>query len=272
VNPGILTSGYRPPPMPYGLLGSPRAVPTIDPYGYDADAARYIEAVERADGQRLDLAVRLAINAFVVGCKADGIWSAITGAALLMGARTLPGALTPLVGGAITNNGAFVSGDYNRKTGLAGNGSNYLRPSTSAGPTEVNHSMSVYSTTGQFDLRFIAGWNSANCLATLTAKSVRSSNSTAHSFSNQNGVQFAGFSRSASGSFLARNGGVTDTANIGASGSNALSQFGVFAIGNSTSLISTKRIAFYHCGLPLDLALLDSRVTALYNAIGAAIP
>jgi hypothetical protein len=38
VNPGILTSGYRPPPMPYGLLGSPRAVPMIDPYGFDPRA------------------------------------------------------------------------------------------------------------------------------------------------------------------------------------------------------------------------------------------
>jgi hypothetical protein len=35
VNPGILTSGYAPPPMPYGLLGSPRAVPMIDPYVFD---------------------------------------------------------------------------------------------------------------------------------------------------------------------------------------------------------------------------------------------
>ena len=35
MNPGILTSGYRPPPMPYGLLGSPRAVPTIDSFGFD---------------------------------------------------------------------------------------------------------------------------------------------------------------------------------------------------------------------------------------------
>jgi hypothetical protein len=238
----------------------------------DADARAYIESVRLADGQYMEPAVQLAVNDFVAGCKTDGIWSAITGAALLMGARTLSGALTPLVGGAITNNGAFVSGDYNRKAGLAGNGSNYLRPSTSAGPTEVNSSMSVYSTTGQFDLRFIAGWNSSNCLATLTAKSARSSSSTAHSFSNQNGVQFAGFSRSASGSFFARNGGVTDTANIVAGGSGALGQFGVFALGNNTNLISTHRIAFYHCGLPLDLALLDSRVTALYNAIGTAIP
>ncbi len=30
MNPGILTSGYAPPPMPYGLLGAPQPAPTID--------------------------------------------------------------------------------------------------------------------------------------------------------------------------------------------------------------------------------------------------
>ena len=92
--------------------------------GYDADAQAYITAVETADGQALETAVKDAINAFVVGCKADGIWNAIKASCILAGARTLNGVLVPLAGAAPTNNGFVGAGtDYNRKTGLLGNGS-----------------------------------------------------------------------------------------------------------------------------------------------------
>jgi hypothetical protein len=99
----------------------------INPFSfYDTDAQVYISAVEAADGQGLEDGVKNAINSFVLGCKADGIWSAIKASCILAGARTLSGALVPLVGAAPTNNN-FVSGDYNRKTGLIGNGtSKYL--------------------------------------------------------------------------------------------------------------------------------------------------
>lgn len=70
---------------------------------FDPDAAAYIAAVEAADGQPLEPAVKTAINSFVVGCKADGIWAAIKAACILAGARTLSGALVPLAGTAPTN-------------------------------------------------------------------------------------------------------------------------------------------------------------------------
>jgi hypothetical protein len=59
---------------------------------------------------------------FVNGCKADGIWNAIKASCILAGARTLNGALVPLVGTAPTNFN-FVDWCYNRKTGLVGDGS-----------------------------------------------------------------------------------------------------------------------------------------------------
>ena len=77
-------------------------------FTYDTDAGNYIQAVEAADGQALEAATRQAINNFVVGCKQDGIWSAIKASCILAGARTLNGALVPLVGTAPTNNN-FVS-------------------------------------------------------------------------------------------------------------------------------------------------------------------
>ena len=89
---------------------------------YDPDAAAYIAAVEAADGQALETGVKDAINAFVLGCKADGIWNAIKASCILAGARTLAGALVPLVGAAPSQVGAAGGWNYTRKTGLAGNG------------------------------------------------------------------------------------------------------------------------------------------------------
>ena len=88
----------------------------------DPDAMAYLRAVEDADNQALEQGVQQAVNQFVIGCKSDGIWSAIKASCILAGARTLNGALVPLVGIAPTNFN-FVAGDYNRKTGLVGDGS-----------------------------------------------------------------------------------------------------------------------------------------------------
>jgi hypothetical protein len=127
--------------MPGELLGAPRSVPMIDPYGYDADAARYIEAVERADGRRLELQVRSALATFIADLKKRGWYTAIKQSCILCGARTLAGALVPLKGDAPTNNN-FVSGDYNRKSGLVGDRSTkYLR--VTGVPVGVASSQSV---------------------------------------------------------------------------------------------------------------------------------
>jgi hypothetical protein len=116
----------------------------------DADAVAYIAAVEAVDGQALETATRMAINSFVKGCKNDGIWTAIKASCILAGARTLAGALVPLVGTAPTNfDGLFDSGDYNRKTGLIGDGSTKSLDSNrnnNADPQNSKH-VSAYATT-----------------------------------------------------------------------------------------------------------------------------
>ena len=83
----------------------------------DPDAQAYIEAVETQDAQPLEVGVAHAINTFVLGCKANGIWTSATQLLMPCGPRTLTGALIPLKGTSPTNNG-FLTGDYNRKTGL----------------------------------------------------------------------------------------------------------------------------------------------------------
>jgi len=279
VNPGILTSGYRPPPMPYGLLGSPRAVPTIDPYGYDADAGRYIEAVERADGQWLELAVRLAINAFVVGCKTDGIWSAMKASCLLMGARTLSGSLTPLVGAAPTN-ANFVSGDYNRKNGLTGGSGKFLTTNRTQGADPLNDFHFAVLPTSFVGTSFQGVFNSA-----IEDRTFLYASSTGGTSLNFRGRSIDYISNNAGGSIAGRLLGLSrnNSADFALHRRNST----VTITDASESLIfpNTSMVVFTGSGFPylgaqcfysqgtaVDLALLDSRVTALYNAIGTAIP
>ena len=252
---------------------------------YDADAQAYITAVEAADGQALETAVRDAINAFVVGCKADGIWTAIKASCILAGARTLTGALVPLVGTAPTNFN-FVAGDYNRKTGLIGNASTkYLdsNRANNADPQDSKH-LSIYKSvapTGtnnntkyigvQVTTPFASESRIADNVGTLTF----SANSASFSSSpyNPNQLGFMGASRESSLSFNYRANNVTT---LSSSASNANINLNIFVFGrNLNGAINQPtdaRLAFYSIGGSLNLALLNNRVATLIAAIAAAIP
>lgn len=229
----------------------------------DADATAYLTAVQAADGQALEPLVRDAITAFVIGCKADGVWSAIKASCLLIGARTLSGALTPLVGSAPTNNN-FVSGDYNRTTGLLGNGSNKslnTNYAENADPLDSHHCAAYVSTVGTQAVLGV-GTNTS-----ISAAATRSRANSAALFTIASG--FIGISRSASDSYVRRNNNANTTI-ASTSGSTSSTNYSVFDTG--ISFFGSHRIAFYSLGPSLSLSALDSRITTLYNAIGAAIP
>ena len=61
--------------MPLFSAVKPLPVNRIKNRLFDPDARDYILRVEAADGERLESQVRGAINDFVLGCKADGIWT-----------------------------------------------------------------------------------------------------------------------------------------------------------------------------------------------------
>jgi len=238
--------------------------PALDP-----DAAAYIAAVEAADTQALEPAVRAAINAFVVGCKADGIWSAIKASCILAGARTLTGALVPLVGAAPTNFN-FVAGDYNRKTGLVGDGSTkYLNSNrnNNADPQDNNHNAFFLSTSGSGVYMGVV-----NALVpgqggnTFSQTAIR--NRTFQAFSiGLTSTGLIGSSRNNSGNYQIRHNGGTATR-----GDASLApQDSPITIFRFISTYGSHRISFYSIGESLDLALLDARVTALINAFDAAI-
>jgi hypothetical protein len=259
----------------------------------DADARAYVLAVNTADGQPLEAPVVQAIDAFVVGCKADGIWSAIKASCILMGARTLSGALTPLVGSAPTNNN-FVAGDYNRKTGLLGDGTtkflNSNRANNVSGQNDRHSSVYVTTLPASGGVVLGAGGNGAGSTNLgrggtlgdqLFARSVPAeANSAANTalHSQTVGTGFWGLRRASGTEFSFRGQGVTDLVTAtgpGVSGTPSSDNLFIFARNNGSgtaNAIAAARLAWYSLGDSLDLSLLDSRVTTLYNAIGAAIP
>jgi hypothetical protein len=241
---------------------------------YDPDAAAYIALVEAADGSALEVGTADAINAFVVGCKADGIWTAIKASCILAGARTLAGALVPLAGTAPTNNN-FDSGDYNRKTGLVGNGSTKYLNSNRAGNADPRNSLHVSVYASSITNNTMIGGGGTAGRTSLVESSVRIRN-TANAIStggNANPNTFTGGSRSSSTAVTRRVNGSSFTASF-ASEVPLSDNYGIFARITSTGVIvfGGYRLAFYSIGESLDLALLDARVTTLINAFAAAIP
>lgn len=242
--------------------------------GFDADAQAYIAAVEAADTEPLEQGVRDAINDFVVGCKADGIWGAIKASCILAGARTLAGALVPLKGTAPTNNN-FVSGDYDRETGLVGNGSNkYLdtNRNANADPQDDFHCSFYLSVIiASSDVSFGAGAAFGGATQIL-GSAFRCRNGTGDTPTVSMGtVSLHAMSRSNAADYVGRSGGTSQTFTR-ASQTPYNGTLVTHARRSTTvGLFSAMRINFYSIGENLDLALLDNRVTALVAAIGNAI-
>jgi len=249
--------------------------------GLPIDAAAYISAVEAADGQALETGVKDAINAFVLGCEADGIGNAIKASCILAGARTLAGALVPLVGPAPTNYN-FVSGDYNRKTGLVGNGSTkYLdsNRNNNADPQDSKHISVWQSTPGARNTSSPIGGGAQNAggshlLASPTERFFRIHFNGAGAVADVTNVSgLWGASRSNNSTINGRYANTNYALSI-TSATPFLANIAVFgrSVTAGSQNLTNARLAFYSIGESLDLALLDARVTALVNALAVAIP
>ena len=242
----------------------------------DTDAAAYITAVETADGQALEEKTKIAIDNFVLGCKQDGIWNAIKASCILAGARTLAGALIPLVGTAPTSF-SFVDGDYNRKTGLVGDGtSKYLNSNraNNADPQDNKH-LCVYATqaksaNGQF------GWYLGD--AGTSVLGMLATNKHYGRLNDSNAVSTGSLPAETGTIAASRSAGTLLTLRLGATSytvsanSTTPTSVTTFAYRREDGGYSNARLAFYSIGESLNLALLDARVTDLINAFAVAIP
>lgn len=242
----------------------------------DPDARNYISAVEAADGQPLEPQVKIAINNFILGCKSDNIWTAIKASCLLAGAKTLNGALVSLVGTAPTNFN-FIPADYDRKTGLLGDGSTkYLSSNrdNNADPQDNKH-LSVYCTSGQtrnttrYLIGSIAGVGrsfiatTANTLAArINYGAIPANISTTALLTNLIGVTRP----DPAGTNTILEGSIIPTLNI--STAPFTGNITIFTRAD-LQFYSNARIAFYSIGENIDLQKLDNRVRAYVNAISS---
>ena len=258
---------------------------------YDPDALAYLTAVEAADGQALENAVKIAINTFVVGCKSDGIWDAIVGCCIMAGARTYTGALVPLKGTAPTNYN-FASGDYSRKLGLLGNDSNkvldtnYIHNEATLYSQNNNH-LSVYITQLPTDA---AGQIIGTIAGTGNLSYIRNSSTSAISFTSMAllttvrtvsslSTGFFGLTRNNSSNFTSiatTIGGASEATTTGTSQSPASLKLGVFgsftaAAPTTPTQGTTARMSFYSLGKALTLSSLNARITTLMTTLNALL-
>ena len=255
----------------------------INPYRFapsriavsDSDAEAYLQAVEAADGQQLEQAVADAIDSFVIGCKTDGIWSAIKASCILAGARTVSGALKPLAGTAPTNFN-FVSGDYDRKTGLLSNGTTKRLNSNradNADPQDSKH-FAVFNTTLIIGNAKSYGGTGTSPQTNINYPSphtnARVRNNTTLTMGG-NSIGFKGIARETSLLIKGRSNSTNYQNTNLISSPPSSSTFGIYGRYNTASECNC-RLSFYSIGEYLDLALLDSRVSTLMSDLAAAIP
>jgi hypothetical protein len=240
-----------------------------------------------------DVFIQDSINVGDLGTSAGVLSQAnsiIKAAPILAGARTLTGALVPLVGAAPTNVG-FVSGDYNRKTGLKTNKTNkYINTNrNNNADTNSNRHLALWKSiaetgpttgicisagivNGDGDTYF---YHDANGTANFRLNGVTYVNPTGtgsvasqpfatgffgtNQLSTNRTVRVSGWSASSGNYSTTQTAGSPANANI--------------LVGDPTTGQPTNcAIAFYSIGSSLTLATLSPRVSTLMTALAAAIP
>jgi len=269
---------------------------------YPAYVQDYLDRVTAADvaagnTSGLEVGVTDGANTFIQDLVNDGLLgvsggvisqaaSVIKASVPMAGARTRLGAMTPLVGSAPTSFN-FGDNDYNRKTGLVGDGSTrYLdsNRNNNADPQNSFH-LSVYASSASqiaanslIGARLTGDNESGRIIFLAATPAVRAN-------ANFNGVitvasafssGFVGVRRATSTSatlrFAAVNTDDTSTSTSVAANSLNISVFARRTGASTLDIYSNARLPFYSIGESLDLAILDTRVTALINAYAAAIP
>jgi len=255
-------------------LGS-QPVPT------DADALDYLDRMAAADGASVEVGVATAVDAFFRDSKASGVFDALKACCILAGARTLAGALVPVVGDAPTNvaNG-FVSGDYSRTAGLTGDGTSYLDSGFAIDEPENYHQCAYITTKPTVNTVFVGSDNASQqrylLYSNVAADETRAiSGQTGTPYFGGSGSLEAGFKgvlRASASDFEARASATTSSVSSAAGDATSLNSF-VFSnnLNGTSSGAGDAAIAFYSIGTSLSLEDLDTAVTNLITAIGEAL-
>ena len=240
---------------------------------FSAETLAWLAAVEAADGQALEPAVYSAMGTFAEYRIPLG------GACCLMaGARTLAGALVPMLGEAPTNvGGLFVAGDYDRTTGLVGDGSTKYLDSNRAGNADAQNNVHIgvfVTTADPSGTKLYMGGGSANGGFSLgvTSGFVFTRNQSASFNISSTASTVTGLlasARSEGASYGTRFGGNTATVSI-TSEAPAATTIAVFRENAGGGLHTSARLSMYSIGPDVDLTAMDTAITTCMNALAAA--
>jgi hypothetical protein len=243
------------------MLGNAEVWSAVDP-----DAADYFARIVSA-GSSISVDNKAAVDAFVRGCKADGIWTAIKASCLLAGPDDLTGALVPLVGAAPTNTG-LLSADYNRTTGLLKSASGARINSNRANNSDpINSSHLACWVTDTGTGTSVGIMSSSSTLATqkrIWRTTISHNEAAASTYTITTGL--VGINRESSTEYTRRVGGVT-TPLFRASTGDDSSDIAIFARNTSGTTGWGGRMSFYSIGESLDLALLDARLATYMSSL-----
>ena len=272
----------------------------IPPDAYDTDAQTWFDAVETADGEALEVAVKNAVNDFVVGIKSDGIWDSLDVIYMLSVARTLSGIAIPLKGAVSPTLTNFVSGDYNRITGLKGNytTNTYIETNYNmndwdssdffigAYQTEARELASVSGHVNEAMFARIEGATSSNTFYLLINQSTQNSAVTRYFSStafihnaggtgtlipyNSTGVLYSTTSSSSAGYTVAA-GALNDIITNTVNSSDAVALRFYTRNVTSPTEVFTGRLSYACIGSNIDHDTLDARMDTLYSDIQGAI-
>jgi hypothetical protein len=262
---------------------------------YEENMWRWFWAVQDTyDATTLEEAVKQTVNRFIIRCKKDGLWKCFTDCYLFIGPRTLNGVIKIGLYGSnpdewhIANSVStgFVTGDYNRETGIKGDGVTKWIRTERVNNTFItdNHHRAAWVTEVGTGPIFAGG---VNQIGSTYVDWVPGYGGIRHGFvTNQKTISgedaltssggFVGFSRSKTSSYDYIVPGASGTVYqqsqtpwlepveiLGAS-IDQTSNYQVVARGSH-------RIGFYSHGSALDLARLKQRVSQLITEMQAAI-
>jgi hypothetical protein len=265
------------------------AASSFDTIDFDSDALDYIVRVQTADGQSLESGVKIAINDFFKCLKSEGIFDDIKTGCILAGARTLDGAIEPLIGTHSPSYTGFTASSYNRKTGLKGSGTNFIdsdRPGNASPQNDYHKAIylteAVANDTQQALLGCGTGLDTGSDQIISDTRNTTTQNGwimrnragTANlfQFASSGGVGardyvgFVGSSRSVSTEFIGRVDSTNTTLTRDSQSPRATNTI-LFARGTpaSTNLHTDARISFYSLGEATDLAKLETCVQKLMD-------
>jgi hypothetical protein len=230
----------------------------------DTDASAYLNLVEAADSQPLEIGIKNSIHEFVLSCKQSGLWGSINNCFIFSGAKTLSGALVPLKGNSVSFHN-FASGRYNRKR-IQGNGTSYITLGGASSTLNNFHAAShKITSTGSSEYYF--GDAISTTIPTINMRSEGSTKQKTTTLYTPTGgsagerVGFHAINRNANGSYDIRYNRTSFTAAHAANPAYTSQTLTLFKVGSNTP--STVGLSFFSIGTSLDFALYEQIVGRL---------